>query len=132
MKTEKSIVRGKTWIGSIQGWSWIITILWMTIANIRRGTSACGLGGGFWKPFGLYGLVCMFTPIVIALCGRGKMHCARVCPRGSFIGLFTKKISIGMKKAVCDSLNRLCETLGRLAYVLQRKNIENSLQRRLK
>jgi len=39
VKTEKSIVRGKTWIGSIQGWSWIITIIWMTIANI-------------WKPSG--------------------------------------------------------------------------------
>jgi len=34
--------------------------------------------------------------------------------------------------SVCDSLNRLCETLGRLAYVLQRKNIENSLQRSVK
>jgi hypothetical protein len=29
--------------------------------------------------------------------------------------------------SVCDSLNKLCETLSRLAYVLQRKNIENSL-----
>jgi len=75
----------KPWIKSIQGWSWIITVLWMTIANI-------------WKPFGLYGLVCMCTPIAIALSGRGKMHCARVCPRGSFIGLFTKKISIGLKR----------------------------------
>ena len=34
--------------------------------------------------------------------------------------------------AVCDSLNRLCETLGRLDYVLQRKNIEKSLQGGLK
>jgi hypothetical protein len=34
--------------------------------------------------------------------------------------------------AICDSMNKLCETLGRLAYVLQTKNIENSLQRRLK
>jgi hypothetical protein len=40
----------------------------------------------------------MFTPIIIALSGRGKMHCARVCPRGSFIGLFTKKISLGLRK----------------------------------
>jgi hypothetical protein len=60
------------WIPSQQGWTWIITIVWMTIANI-------------WKPFGLYGFVCMFTPIGIALSGRGKMHCARICPRGSFI-----------------------------------------------
>jgi hypothetical protein len=73
------------WIKSIQGWSWIITIIWMTIANI-------------WKPFGLYGFVCMFTPIVIALSGRGKMHCARICPRGSFIKTFTKKISLGLPR----------------------------------
>ena len=31
--------------------------------------------------------------------------------------------------AICDSMNKLYETLGRLAYVLQRKNIEKSLQR---
>ena len=31
--------------------------------------------------------------------------------------------------SVCDSLNRLCETLGRLAHVLQRKNTEIFLQR---
>jgi hypothetical protein len=63
----------------------------MTIANI-------------WKPFGLFGLACMFTPIAIALSGRGKMHCARVCPRGSFIGLFAGKISLGLKKpAVMNS-----------------------------
>ena len=31
--------------------------------------------------------------------------------------------------AVCDSLNRLSETLGRLDYVLKRQNIEKSLQR---
>ena len=29
--------------------------------------------------------------------------------------------------SVCDSLNRLCETLGRLAYILQRKNTEANL-----
>jgi hypothetical protein len=73
------------WIKSIQGWSWIITIVWMVIANI-------------WKPFGLYGFVCMFTPIIIALSGRGKMHCARICPRGSFIRTFTKHISLGLPK----------------------------------
>jgi hypothetical protein len=70
------VVDGKVWPASWQGWSWIITIVWMTIANL-------------WHPFGLYGLVCMFTPIIIALSGRGKMSCARICPRGSFIGLFT-------------------------------------------
>ncbi|WP_043922792.1 4Fe-4S binding protein [Leadbettera azotonutricia] len=83
--SQVSKVDTSRWIKSIQGWSWIITILWITIANI-------------WKPFGLYGLVCMFTPIIIALSGRGKMHCARVCPRGSFIRLFTKKISLGLTR----------------------------------
>jgi hypothetical protein len=78
-------VSTKNWIPSIQGWSWIITIIWMVIANI-------------WKPFGLYGFVCMFTPVIIALSGRGKMHCARICPRGSFIRTFTGKISLGLPK----------------------------------
>jgi hypothetical protein len=44
----------------------------------------------FWHPFGLFGLVCMFTPIITALAGYGKMSCARICPRGSFIGLVTR------------------------------------------
>jgi hypothetical protein len=84
METQKQSRSAKLWIKSIQGWSWIITVLWMVTANI-------------WKPFGLYGLVCMFTPVIIALSGRGKMHCARVCPRGSFIGKFSRAISIGLK-----------------------------------
>jgi len=76
---------GKKWIPSLQGWSWIITITWMVIANI-------------WKPFGLFGFVCMFTPIIIALSGRGKMHCARVCPRGSFINTVNKHICRKLKR----------------------------------
>jgi hypothetical protein len=32
--------------------------------------------------------------------------------------------------AVCDSLNKLCETLSRLEYVLKRKNIEMSLTKK--
>jgi hypothetical protein len=76
-KSTSIVVNGKLWPASWQGWSWIITIAWMTIAN-------------FWHPFGLYGLVCMFTPIIIALAGYGKMSCARICPRGSFLGLVTR------------------------------------------
>lgn len=79
------VVNGKRWIPSIQGWSYIITIIWMTIANI-------------WKPFGLFGFVCMFTPILIALSGRGKMHCARICPRGSLIWKIGKAVNLGLKK----------------------------------
>jgi len=78
-------VDGKRWVPSIQNWSFIITILWMVIANI-------------WKPFGLFGFVCMFTPIIIALSGRGKMHCARICPRGSLIGKIGSRINLGLKK----------------------------------
>ena len=33
--------------------------------------------------------------------------------------------------AVCDSLNKLCETLSRLEYALKRKNIEISLARKI-
>lgn len=80
---KKGKTASKHWIKSQQGWTWIITILWMLIAN-------------FWPPFGLYGFVCMFTPIIIALSGRGKMSCARICPRGSFIGKFTRPISLGL------------------------------------
>lgn len=86
MKSDRTlVVGGKRWLPNIQGWSFIITIIWMTIANI-------------WKPFGLFGFVCMFTPIFIALSGRGKMHCARICPRGSLIGKTGSMINIGLKK----------------------------------
>ena len=86
MKKRKSItVGGKKWIPSIQDWSWIITILWMTAAN-------------FYKPLGLFGFICMFTPIIIALSGYGKMHCARVCPRGSLIGKIGKYVNLGLKR----------------------------------
>jgi hypothetical protein len=85
MNTSRVLTTRKPWVRSIQGWSWVVTVAWIAVAN-------------FWHPFGLYGLVCMLTPIFIALSGRGKMHCARICPRGSFIGFFTKKISLGLKK----------------------------------
>jgi len=76
-KIKSKIVDGKRWPASWQGWSWIIIVVWMAIANI-------------WHPFGLFGLACMFTPIITALSGWGKMSCARICPRGSFIGLVTR------------------------------------------
>ncbi len=79
-KTEKT--GSGPWLKSQQGWTWRITISWMLIANL-------------WPPFGLYGFVCMFTPIVIALSGKGKMSCARICPRGSFIGTFTRPVTRG-------------------------------------
>lgn len=112
METQIKLNCKKSWIKSIQGWSWIITIIWMTIANI-------------WKPFGLFGFVCMFTPVIVALSGRGKMYCARVCPRGSFIGFFTRKISIGLKrpkfiktKTFCWIL--LCVMMGNFTLLIVR------------
>lgn len=81
--SKSIVVEGKRWIPSLQRWSWIVTIVWMTIANV-------------WKPFGLFGFVCMLTPIIIALSGRGKTHCARVCPRGSFIGRVGSVINFGL------------------------------------
>jgi hypothetical protein len=94
-KTTKKtvVVDGKRWINSWQGWSWVITIAWMTIAN-------------FWHPFGLYGLVCMFTPIITALAGYGKMSCARICPRGSFIGLVSRPFGfISLKRPALFNRN---------------------------
>ena len=87
MKATKkaTVVEGKKWLPSIQDWSFIITIIWMFIANI-------------WKPFGLFGFVCMFTPIITAVSGRGKMHCARVCPRGSLLSKICSHINLGLKR----------------------------------
>jgi len=87
------VVDGKRWVPSIQNWSFIITIIWMTVAN-------------FWKPFGLFGFVCMFTPIIIALTGRGKMHCARICPRGSLVGKIGRRFSLDLRKPQFMSTKR--------------------------
>lgn len=86
MKKRKGIVvGGKRWIPTLQDWSWIVTVVWMTAAN-------------FFKPLGLFGFVCMFTPIIIALSGRGKMHCARICPRGSLIGVVGSRFCLRLKR----------------------------------
>ena len=93
MKKHKGItVDGKKWIPTIQDWSWIITIVWMTAAN-------------FYHPIGLFGFVCMFTPIIIAISGRGKMHCARICPRGSLIGKIGSLVNLGLKRPKIYSKN---------------------------
>lgn len=83
-KLQSITVNGKRWMPSIQSWSWIITVIWMIIANL-------------WKPFGLFGFICMITPIGTALLGRGKMHCARICPRGSLLGTVGNLLSIRKK-----------------------------------
>lgn len=62
-------------------WSWIllITFLLLSILDIR---------------FGVLGFICMGAPIYHALRGRGKVHCAKYCPRGSFLGRFLEQISL--------------------------------------
>lgn len=62
-------------------WSWIFMILFFSLAivDIR---------------FGILGLICMGVPVILALRGGGKVHCAKYCPRGSMLGKFLQKISL--------------------------------------
>lgn len=63
-------------------WSWILFVLFMilSIFDIR---------------FAILGLTCMISPIFFASIGKGKIHCSYYCPRGSFLGRFLDKFSIG-------------------------------------
>lgn len=63
-------------------WSWIIIISFFIL-------------GAFDIRFGILGIVCMGTPILHALRGEGKVHCIKYCPRGSFLGKFLAKLSLG-------------------------------------
>ncbi len=61
-------------------WSWILIVSFFTLSilNIR---------------FGLLGLICIGAPMYHAIKGKGKIHCAKYCPRGSFLGKFLAEIS---------------------------------------
>ena len=65
---------------SIMSWSWIFMVLFFTlsIVDIR---------------FGILGLLCMLTPLYLAIRGGGRVHCAQYCPRGSMFSVFLVKIS---------------------------------------
>ncbi|SHG91048.1 4Fe-4S binding protein [Tepidibacter thalassicus] len=67
---------------SYMNWSWIFFITFMTLAiyDIR---------------FAALGLACMISPIVFSSTGQGKVHCSHYCPRGSFLGKFLSKLSLG-------------------------------------
>jgi len=69
-------------VKSHQGWSYVIIIAFfiLGIIDIR---------------FGILGIVCMGAPLYHAFRGRGKIHCSKYCPRGSFLGKFLSKISLG-------------------------------------
>lgn len=45
--------------------------------------------------FGILGFICMGAPLYHAIKGEGKVHCAKHCPRGSFLGKFLDKVSLG-------------------------------------
>lgn len=62
-------------------WSWIFMVLFfvLSIVDIR---------------FGLLGFICMGAPIYHAAKGKGKIHCAKYCPRGSFFQKFLSQISL--------------------------------------
>lgn len=69
-------------IESHMKWSWIIIVSFFVLSIIDF-------------RFGIFGFVCMTAPIYHALRGRGKVHCSHYCPRGSFLGKFLQKISMG-------------------------------------
>lgn len=65
---------------SIMSWSWVFMVLFFTLSiiDIR---------------FGILGLLCMLTPLYLAIRGGGRVHCSKYCPRGSLFGVFLDKIS---------------------------------------
>lgn len=76
-KIETKKKNPKSWMK----WSWAFVFLFFALSflNIR---------------FALAGFICMAAPITYALSGRGKIHCSHYCPRGSFLGMFLKYISL--------------------------------------
>ncbi|KAB3537728.1 4Fe-4S binding protein [Alkaliphilus pronyensis] len=66
---------------SIMSWSWIIILLFFSLAiiDIR---------------FGILGLLCMAVPIYLAVRGGGRVHCLKYCPRASMLGNIIGKISL--------------------------------------
>lgn len=68
-------------IKSHQHWSWIIIVLFfvLSILDFR---------------FGILGFICMGAPLYHAFRGRGKLHCSKYCPRGSFLGKFLPFVSL--------------------------------------
>lgn len=67
---------------SIQSWSWILMITFLTLSIIDY-------------RFGWLGVACIGTPLIHAIKGEGKVHCAYTCPRGSLLGKFLAKVSLG-------------------------------------
>lgn len=66
---------------SHQNWSWILLISFLLLSILN-------------SKFGILAILCISAPLYHAIRGRGKIHCSHFCPRGSFLGLFLKKISL--------------------------------------
>lgn len=66
---------------SHMNWSWILMVLFFvfSIIDVR---------------FSILGFLCMGFPLYHALKGRGKIHCIKYCPRGSFLAKFISAISL--------------------------------------
>ncbi len=65
-------------------WAWAIMIAFLTL-------------GIFDFRFGVLGFACMGAPMYHALRGRGKVHCAKYCPRGSLLGRLLENVSMQNK-----------------------------------
>ncbi len=76
---EKKIIKNNN---SYMKWSWIffLSFMGLGVIDIR---------------FAALGLICMISPILFSSTGKGKKHCSSYCPRGSFLGKFLDKFSIG-------------------------------------
>ncbi len=61
-------------------WSWVLMVIFFIL-------------GVYNFIFGLLGFACMFTPMIHAMRGEGKIHCSHYCPRGSLLGKFLEKFS---------------------------------------
>lgn len=62
-------------------WAWMLMILFFVLGIVN-------------VYFGLLGFVCMFTPMIQAIKGNGKLHCSHHCPRGSLFMKFLPKFSL--------------------------------------
>ncbi len=67
---------------NFQTYSWIIIVSFFLLGIVDT-------------RFGIFGVACMGAPMYHALKGEGKAHCAKYCPRGSFLGRFLERISLG-------------------------------------
>lgn len=47
----------------------------------------------FFPPLGILAIICMLSPILFALAGKGRYWCGHFCPRGNFYNNLIKPLS---------------------------------------